>query len=260
MRSILIAASLLAIALAGCSDDPPAGELTGSSVAVPVAGTVTLDEQTFNEPAPSQGDGATCQARENDPALNQKCTYPYTKLHLHMMSLPDPQAGEYTAMLASSSGATMDLGAFDVNGTAPNFMFDLNFDNEDDCTGEYQDEGCVLSATYDEIHVYLDELLVATAPLQNGAGFVANPAFGGHAFVLTYEGKDATVELSGNGNFTYELVLYTADETGATSAAENYIVTVGSNEVTAELEFDQYAEAHIHVAGTKVNLAKASAE
>lgn len=257
MRSILIAASLLAVVLAGCSDDPPAGELTGSSVAVPVAGTVTLDEQTFSEPQPSSGDGTTCPQR--DTLQQQQCTYPYTKLNIHLMSMPDPQSGTYTAMLASSSGATMDLGALEVNGTAPNMMFNLDFDNEGDCAGTYSDEGCVLSLTYDEIHIYLDDLLVGMAPLQSGASFVANPNFGGHAFVLSYEGKSATVELSGNGNFTYELVLYTADETGEVSAVENYVVSVGSNEVTAEMDFDAYAEAHIHVAGTKVNLAKASA-
>ncbi len=257
--SILIAVSLLAVALAGCSDDPPSGEISGSSVAVPAAGTIELSETRFNEPGPVANPnqpGQTCPGRET--AGQQQCTYPSSVLTIHLMSLPNPLNEQYTVTLVSSSAATMDLGPLTATANGTEAMYDLVYDNTDDCDNSYSDDGCVLSDQFDEIYVYMGELLVAIGPLQNGGSFEANPAFAGHSFSLTYENKDATVELTGNGNFTYDLVLYTADEAGEITAVEDYTVSPGSNEVTAEMSWDKYAEVHVHVAGTKVNLAKAS--
>lgn len=266
---LMVAVSLFAVALAGCTDPPPSGEVSGSSVAVPADGNADVDTQGFEAgvPDPSEGENPAydpcpfagqAEGEEVDPFEEFRCQRPFTKIDVHMMSLPDPQSSTYEVFITDSKDEATEMKLDDLaaNGTGENLMYEMSYDNTDDCADATEDAGCDHSTTHDTIEIRLGEILVATAAL-GGGSFEANEAFSGTSFVFDYEGDSGVLTLSGaGGNITYEAVLYEATGEGETTAVETYPVSEGENEIQAENDIADYAEVHIHVEGTKINVAQ----
>lgn len=264
---IPILAIVLSLALAGCSDAPPAGEAASTGHHLTVTGSVTTFEtQAFRDPTPTSGT-QDCPADQApvpddptpDPFATQRCDRPYTKLTVNFTELPDPQTQSYTLKWYSeASGATEDLKAVSghVHPTTGAYMAeDVVFDNEADCDDKTADAGCKMDATYDSVQLWLGEILVATAPLQANSPFVLDPGLLGTSFTADYSGKDLTLTVTALGNYTYQGWLITTDEAGVATHAESFTVSAGENTFKAPMNIEEYSDIHIHVAGTKLNVA-----
>lgn len=261
MRAMLLAITLLAISLAGCSDDPITGEFssTGSSIMLDAEFNVTY--QAFNNPyAQTSGTELECQQDSVPAPVGDQiddCTYPYTKVGGHVMQLPEPDNSGYAVYFVDSSFTRQPM---ELDSLSSHTMADWMFDNEGDCDGQFTDEGCNLEGLYDTVEVRLvsSGLPVATAPASAGSQtFSVHEGLLGVSFDASYTDNELTLTVSGMGNFTATGWLVTMDEeTGEKTHVEQFPVA-GNGEVTYEAEdsIDSYAEVHLHVTGTKINVA-----
>lgn len=257
--SFLVAVSLVTVVLAGCTDDQPTGEFSSGGAAIPVTGAVVdLDTQQYATPASAAPAEQQCL---NDDVNQTACTYPYTKLSVNFTALPDPDGGTYSLMFYNGATAAFEaiapLDAVHLMGTS--WMGSLEYDNEADCVGQQGVPGnelCDKTINYDSVRVMLDDVAVAQAALNGGAAFEVIPTLTSGSFSGSYNGKSFTVTTSlGDANLTYTAWLITSDDTGAMTHAEDFTVSAAGETVyAAELNGNKYAEIHIHVAGTKLNV------
>jgi hypothetical protein len=243
---LLSVLSVLALAvLAGCNDAPPSGTLSTAASGLGVDGDISIDYQPAEYPAgqvPEVG-----QMLCPPPGLGlPECVPPSSTFAAHFMALPTPIAAGYTLVLVGSAGER-SLGSLTMDeGNMWNFNTSLN----EDLTGQY-----------DTVELRMDAFVFATA----------SAAEGDQAFALangltavqvdgTYKGKLLTVNVSGlPANATYSGYLYTLDEeSGLLSRGNPFPIVNGANEHTAELNIADYAEFHIHVGTSMVNLYKAT--
>lgn len=254
MQKVLpLALALLTVALAGCSDDAPSGEFSFQNHAVGVEGTAQNEYTAFNDPLggqlPDEVPAGDC-AQDQIPNLpeDQRCTPAETSIMLAFTELPDPEARTYSAYLVDSSGVTADKLLGTLTGDAAS-GFELNFTEGEDYSNEEQ-------YTYDLVEVRLDAptaVPVASASASGGSQtFELNEGLvSGVDFTGTWTGSSLTVTVSGlNTTFAYEGWLVA--EGG--EHVESFPVSNGENTFDAEAGIDTYAEFHIHVAGTKINV------
>lgn len=268
--SYLVAVSLLAVVFAGCTDEPPSAEFSSSGHAISIAGSIeSLETQQYSTPAPEGTPPAQqCvgdQIPDPVPAEDYQCEYPYTKMVVNFTGLPDPSGKTYSIKFYSDATGTMeDIGALDgVHEMGGAWMGNYAFDNEADCDGQQGDDGnaaCDKTVNFDSVHLYLDDIPVASAGLTSGAAFEVLSSLTGGSFTGSYDGKDFVITTSGlSANLTYQAWLITEDEAGAPVHAESFSVSAsGESTFTAEMNGDKYVGVHIHVTGTKLNVGVAS--
>jgi hypothetical protein len=246
-RVTLVVLAVLAVtALAGCSKAPPSGELAAGASAVAVSGDAMVTYVAKVRPAsavpnPALQD-ALCSPAPQTPPQTQ-CVDPSSSFKVHFMALPTPE-GEYEVVLANSSGI-LPLGmlAMDANN-----MYELNKTLDKDYTG-----------AFDRLELRMGDFVFATAPTAAGANpFALADGLSAVSATGTFKGKVLNVTVSGlpaAGSFVGRL--YTCDpESKLLTSAETFPVHNGGNEFTAPLDIAEYAEFHIHVGTSLINLYK----
>ncbi len=261
--TLLVAVSILAVAFAGCTDEPPKGEFSSTGNALVMTGAVaTFDSKDFNNPYPqTEGTLAECsQDDPNVPAQIQRCQRPYTVMDVNFTNLPDPQGKTYSVKFYSmASGAQEDISVLDnVHQMDGAWMGTAMFDNTADCSASKDSEACNKANKFDSVVLYLDDILVASAALSSGAAFEFDAGLLGASFTGSFSGRDLTLTVAGLGNYTYEAWLITADADGVLTHEEKFTVTNGETTFKAAMSLDKYAGVHIHVANTKLNVAVAT--
>lgn len=245
MRTTLLVLSLVTMAaLAGCSKAPPSGTLAAGSVGVAVDGTATIAYQEAVYPAgqvPQVGPMVCPPAAPNVP----QCVPASSSFHVHFMALPTPE-GTYDVVLAGGAGGERNLGSL-AQDTGSMWDFNLTLPDED------------LSGQFERVEVRMGDFVLATASATEGAqAFALAAGLEAVSAAGTYRGKVLNVTVSGlpaNGTFMGRLYLNDT-QSGLLTAAETFPVRNGANEFTAERNVADYAEFHVHVGSSLVNLYK----
>ncbi len=262
--TLLVAVSILAVAFAGCTDEPPTGEFSSSGNALMMTGAVaSFESQDFNNPYPqTEGTLAECAQDPQAQPPVQACERPYTVMTLNLSSLPATSGKIYSVKWYSmATGAQQDLdvlSGMDMPADGTWMANEYTFDNTADCAASKDSDMCNKANTYDSVVLYLDDILVASAPLSTGAAFEFDEGLLGASFTGSYSGKDLTLTVSGLGNYTYEAWLISTDDAGVVTHEEKFTVVNGENTFTASQTINKFSGVHIHVAGTKLNVAVAS--
>lgn len=246
MRAILALVPLLAAALAGCSDAPPSGTLTPAGPAFAVQGDAAIQYQEAVYPAGQVPGVGTMLCGPAQAPPQTQCVPPSSTFRVHFMALPQPE-GQYEAVLAGGAGGELPLGALAAD--AAN-MWDLNVTLDEDLSGRFE-----------RLELRMGSLVLASAPAGEGSQtFAVAESLGAITATGTYSGRVLNVTVSGlPANATYSGYLYTADPTsGELVRGEPFTVRNGANEHTAERDVATYAEFHIHVGSSMVNLYKAT--
>ncbi len=249
-RATLVVLAVLAVtALAGCSKAPPSGELSGGASGLALqSGDIATNTYTAAQyPAgqvPMVGQDPRLCPPPGAPNVPQ-CVPASSSFDIHVMVLPTPEADGYKAFLVGAAGE-LELGMV-----------------EPDAAGMWRGnatiEGRDVSGNYSSIEIRMGSFVYATASSTAGAQpFALAPGLASVTAAGSYEGKTINVTVSGlpaNGTFVGRL--YTCDlESKLLSVAETFPVSNGGNEFAAPLNIADYAEFHVHVGTSLINLYK----
>ena len=243
---LLLLVLLTAAALAGCSKAPPSGELGPGAAAATVDGNAVVDYVAEERPAgaiPMVG-GEVCSPVPNPPV--PQCVEASSHFKVHFMALPTPD-GTYEVVLANATGI-LPLGSLAMD---DNNMWELNK------TVEGED----YAGAFDRLELRMGDFVFATASAAEGTNtFAVAESASAVTAAGTYRGKDLDVTVSGlpaNGTFVGRL--YTCDEESKLlTVAETFPVANGANQYTAPLNIADYAEFHVHVGASHINLVKST--
>ncbi|HJQ93816.1 MAG TPA: hypothetical protein VJ874_05980 [Candidatus Thermoplasmatota archaeon] len=244
-RATLVVLAVLAVtALAGCSKAPPSGDLSPGAMPLAIEGSATIDYTAEERPAgqvPVVG-GQLCSPVPNPPV--PQCVDASSSFTIHFMALPEP-AGTYEVVLANATGE-VPLGALVADA---NNMWELNKTIE----GEDYD------GDFDRLELRMGDFVLATSPTAEGQqAFALADGLSSVTAAGSYRGKVLNVTVSGlPANATYTGYLYTMDEaSGLLTRGDPFPIANGANEHEAELNIADYAEFHVHVGSSMVNLVK----
>ncbi len=257
-KSLLSFLALAAVAFAGCSDGPPSGDLAATNERPVVDGTVEITYQPFTGAnplgqVPNAGEQLQCAhdpIAEQDPTgqfPQEACQEAYSLFEVHFMSLPAADAAGYAVFLANATGEELSLGTLTAGAGT---MFDGEFNQTADLTGSYE-----------FLEVRSGAFVLAQAPTAAGNQSFELPAASVAVQVTgTYEGKTLTLQVSGLvANVTYTGRLYAVNEdSGVVEPVASFPVASGETVFEAEKNIADYAEFHLHVGGTSVNVYKAT--
>lgn len=252
--AMFLSLSLAAVALAGCSDDPAAGEFSSSGPAYGIDGHVHSSEfQEFVDPTPQplKDNGVMCLADNvpevppaTDPLDSQRCTPAYSELNYLFTTLPQ---------------ATWTMAFTDSNGVNPDLAAGALTDNGDGTFAwNYTQEGTYVMETHDQVTLYAGSTAVATSGLGSGDSLQVVEALSGIGYSATYSGRDVTVTVTGidaEAPVAISGWLVLVDDAGAKTHEEQVTLAAGENTYTAGMAIADFQEFHIHLAGTAVNLA-----
>jgi hypothetical protein len=243
---LLSVLSVLALAiLAGCSDAPPSGTLATAASGLAVDGNVAIDYQPAEYPAGQVPQVGQMLCPPEGLGLPE-CVPPSSTFQAHFMALPTPIAAGYTLVLVGAAGER-SLGSLVMDEAN---MWEFNATLNEDLTGQY-----------DAVELRMDAFVFATASAAEGdQAFALADGLASIQVDGTYEGKTLTVNVAGlPANATYSGYLYTLDEeSGLLTRGSPFPIVNGANEHLAEMNLDEYAEFHIHVGTSLVNLYKAT--
>jgi len=250
-RVLVLPLLTLAAALAGCSDSAPAGDFAADrhDLAANVQGDTTNAYVAASNPNPAGGlpdplgPAAGCVQDDVPMSPVGPCDPGSSDYTVHFMHLPEttPAAGAYTAYLLLG-GSEAEIGPL----TFANGMWEVRKAYEGDQSGSAQ-----------SIEVRLGELVIASAPATSGkqAFAISMPLMSVNA-TGSYDGRDLSLTVDGlPEEAAYEGWLVTVAEDGTKTHVESFPVAEGANEFTASTDVGDYQEVHVHVAGTKINVA-----
>jgi hypothetical protein len=242
-KNLLLAFATFAF-FAGCADPVPMGGMTNQNFAPSVDGNATMDFHAFSgaNPAgglPGVGGQLQCAQPEN-PVVGQ-CVPAYTNVTVTVLA-PRAVDGTYEAHFVNATGSLLvvqlmegpSMGAMATYTGAHNFT--------EDHTGRFT-----------ALELRLGNFVLASAPAQQGVQTVQDVAWTGRTLNATVSGLPA--------NTTYQGNLYLANEDGSVQAepTETFPVTNGPFSFTStQRDIGAYAEFHIHVGHSKINLYKAT--
>lgn len=259
MRAMLLAITMLAVTLAGCSDEPPSGEFSSSGMAVVVDGNYTTEFQSFNNPyEPTAGTDLACEQGQIPAPVGDnidQCTFPFTKASGHVMELPEADSQGYAVYFVDDSFTNEP---FELAMLSSHSMADWSFDNSSECDDQQSDDGCNLDGLYTHLEIRLvsQDLPVASAMIGSSGQFEVADALKGVSFSATHSGSELILNTNGIGNYTVDGWLVSMDEeTGVKTHDERFSVANGETIFEAPMNISDYAEVHLHVAGTKINIA-----
>lgn len=240
--------ALLAVTtLAGCNDDPPSGQLSPGPAPLAVDGTANVAYTAEVRPAgavPVPGVPDLVCPPDPLPPQVPRCVEASSSFTVHFMALPTPE-GTYEVVLVNATGE-VPLGALVADA---NNMYELNKTVEGE---DYEGD-------FDRIELRMGDFVVATSSAAEGQQtFALAEGLDSVSATGTYRGKVLNVTLSGlPANARYSGYLYTLDEaSGLLTRGDPFPVTNGANEYEAELDIADYAEFHVHVGSSMVNLVK----
>ena len=265
MRTImLVTATLVAVSLAGCSDEPPSGEITSSGMGAAVEGHVHSAEYvTFDDPlagnaANDAAGGCTGddlpppQAGQDDPFAAQRCRYASSELNYMIITLPDPAASGWQ-MAFSCNACTEPRGSPSaITGMAPG-PWAWNHTSEE-ARGDNKQQ------TFDQFTLLLDGTPIAVSGIAGPSDSLAFvPELTTVSFAASYKGKDLTITVSGisaEDPIPVTGWLVNVDDVGVKTHAEEFAIA-GNGEFmyTASKAIDSFQQVHIHLAGTNINIA-----
>ena len=97
---------------------------------------------------------------------------------------------------------------------------------------------------------------MASAMIGSSGQFEVADALKGVSFSATHSGSELILNTNGIGNYTVDGWLVSMDEeTGVKTHDERFSVANGETIFEAPMNISDYAEVHLHVAGTKINIA-----
>lgn len=247
-KVLLSTALILAAFLAGCSDGPVSGTFTPSDAGLTVDGTATIDYTQARYPAthPTTGE-PVCPVPTGAPvAEDQKCIFPASQIDGHFMALPEPD-GNGWAVYGMGPSAERQLVLLTP---AAGGMYNFNYSADTD-----------LSATYTTLEVRMGDFTYATAPATEGAQVWTIAPIAGITVTGSFKGKSLDIDVSNiPGNGTKLLGrLYIMAEDGNMTPTAQFDMTPGANHYEDEdRAIGKYAEFHIHVGNSKINLYKST--
>lgn len=258
-KAVFLAITIAAVALAGCTDEPPSGSFTATtpSSSYSEAG-VAIDANPAQSGYPGEFPEETglsvCTLdaiTDNDETgTAPTCEDAYTTVSF----TPEggttlPLAGEptgYTLFLIGSEGDEFELGALEHHGEGhydfPEQTYDQDFSGAQ------------------EVQLRFGEVVVATAP-GNGGGFALAEALLNISADVTFDGATIDVALSGVPENTPLVAwLVDIDEEGAKTHTVEFLL--GSDQTSYTLTEEEgfvgdYEEFHIHVGASAINIAVA---
>ncbi len=236
----LLAIVTLAVALAGCTDDVASGNLVSAGNGLVLDGTVDL---TFTEKV-RNADGTPLEDQLCPPAGSPPsqfdCQDPSVAVEAHIMAASDPGTDGYTLYFVNATEEFM-IGAL----MAEEGMYNFNGSFDGDYTG------------YTSVELRIGEVVVGSAPSQQGTNtFALNEDLGAVSVDGSWEGKTLTVGVTGlNATTSYTGWLVSVDEAGEKVHDVSFSIVEGENTYTASGDIEEWSEFHIHVTGTKVNVA-----
>ena len=246
-RATLVVLAVLAFtALSGCSKAPPSGDLAAGTLGLAIDGNANIAYVAKERPANAvpQLEDALCPPA-GSPSQIPQCVDPSSTYTVHFMALPTPE-GQYEVVLANATGI-VPVGALMADA---NNMWEVNATIAEDYNGDF-----------DRLELRMGDFVLATSPTAAGPNtFTIAEGLDAVSVTGSYEGKVLTLQVSNlPGNATYSGYLYTLDEeSGLLTRGEPFAITNGANEHTAQLNIADYAEFHIHVGTSMVNLYKAT--
>lgn len=254
IRPLLMTALLAAVALAGCSDDAPSGEFSSDrhSLTLGTTAEVEIDIQPGEngyDPGTDPTGGMIpyedlCALDEAAGQADQEqCQDAHTSISVHIMELPDPGSGSYELVLTGEQERTVGTIQMDENDM---WVLEESYEGED------------LSGQFNGTEVRYGDLVYARSGASSGTNML-ELVLPGTSFAASYEGRELTVTVSGapeGVSLTGWLVEENA--TGGLEHVEDFTVSGDEVTYTAENPIDHYAEAHIHVGDSKINLAIAT--
>ncbi|HLF16076.1 MAG TPA: hypothetical protein VI796_01415 [Candidatus Thermoplasmatota archaeon] len=256
---LALALPLLALALSGCSDGGASGEVSATSTglaALVADGYSNTTYQAFSNPLaspvpPPDGVENPTECFQNqipDFPAEQQCTFAYSDFDVHFMSLPDPDANlGYTVFLVNATGE-LQLGSLENVGGM--WGRDFNVTDED------------FAARFSGLELRMGDFVLGVASVTAGQqAFALAEGLASISATGEYSGKTLTLTVSGlPANATYTGYLYEEDENGVLQRTESFPVQNGPVEHEAPQSISGYREFHIHVAGSMINLFKATIE
>ncbi|MEA3144036.1 MAG: hypothetical protein QOG31_1360 [Thermoplasmata archaeon] len=251
--------AVAALAAAGCAAKAPSGTLKALDYKAPVGGSIVATYQPFvganpTGAVPMAGQQTQCaqgsippQAQPSTDPVVARCKGPYSTFSAQA-ALPEPSAGGYKVYAV---GPGYELEVMSLKGSAGSFAGTANVTTED------------LSAKVKTLEVRMDGVAVASAPGTAGNHTLAlAPTLAGLTVTGTFSGKHLDLSIAGlpaNGTFVGRL--YAADPASPTgySPKESFEVHAGTVSFDSPTtNIGDYAEFHIHVGASAVNLYKAA--
>lgn len=248
----LLALSLILFAfLSGCSDGGPSGKLVTVAAPIAVDGTSSnmyvAAERPLNSTTMGAADQCTPSAVPPGTPLDEgRCTNPSSTFDIHFMFLPEPDGNGYGIFLVGGAIGERLLAPL---GDLGNGMMGMNITEETDLSGQFE-----------RLELRMGQFPLAAAPSAAGSqAFVVDANATKVAVTGSYKGKTLDIDVSGlpaKGPFVGRL--YTLDATGNATVGESFPVISGSQSFKSERNIGDYAEFHIHVGPSKINLYKAT--
>ncbi len=248
--TLVLAATLVAVTLAGCTDTPPSGEFASTRNGITATGSAALEYQEEVKPIQEAVPGAPidCVPDEAPGMLNgEKCVDPYTNVSIHFMSLPDSGAGSYEAFFVDDNGTELAIGALE-KGEGSMYTLDKMFDVDHE-------------GHFTKIQARLGSYVIAESPVMEGENNFAMSTAAPATVTATWKAKALTLTATG----LQEGVQYTGwlvtmnEETGEADHVESFTINAAGETVyDAEMNINKYDELHVHVADSKINVAIAT--
>lgn len=264
--TLVLGLLLLGTAFAGCVEE--ASEVTVDAdregVTAATLGAAAIQYQDAHSPANESTMGATgtvdeTTGQETSCAGDEtgseevECTPAATKVNLTFETLPLPGASPYKAFFVAN-GSELELGDLVYNEHAMHegeggFLFSLHVTLDENVQGQY-----------DAIEIRYGAFVLATAAAAGGTNdFVVVPSVLAVDVSASYAANVITVNAQGlpeGAEPTGWLVEQDAD--GELVHTVDFPLSGNVSEFTAERPIAAYAEFHVHVADSKINLAIAS--
>jgi len=237
----LVALAMFTVALAGCSEETPSGGFSTTGHDVKADGTVTLAYQARVVP---QDQPTICQIPPVVP--NIECKDPYTNVSAHFMMLAQPSSEGYTLWFTSVAGNETEIGALVENETGEG-MYDLPLMTFEE---NHEDQ-------FDAVELRMGDVVIASAGTTEGEQtFELNAELTMISAEATWEGKKLMGTVGGATNASYTGWLVATDEAGELLHEESFAITGdGAFEYEAQRTIGEFTAFHIHLAGSKVNVA-----
>jgi hypothetical protein len=260
---VMLAASLV---IAGCAAPVPEGTVVADQEAFSevTVGNVTVNYTAFHSPAndtaggvPGTVGGATGQdvecAGDDAPAGDEyKCTHPSTAVMVGFPGLPEPGTSTYSAWFVGPEGE-LEIGplVFNEHGMhesppQPTWGVNVTFQGEN------------LDGMYESIEVRLGSQPVVRAPASAGTNaFAIVPELASVTATLSWVGMELTASVDGlpeGAEATAWLVVMDPIQ-GELVHETEFPVGNGTATATAPRPIAEYAEFHVHLGDSKINLA-----
>jgi len=258
-KGLLLAASLACTLVAGCAEDPPTGTLTdlGFNPGSPLMGKAAIDYQPFEGAnpagqAPQVGGQLQCAQGQVPGSPVPPCRGPWTDVKVNA-TLPKGGDGMWSVWFVNATGESKVADLTEAQaGTGTTSLFTGGANLTADHTGRYS-----------TLELRLDGFRYATASAAEGTPdfTLATGADGVAVQNGAWSGKTLTGIISGlPENATFQGNLYVRGADGAVAADPEETFAIAGNgpfTYSSPRDIAEFAEFHIHVGHSKVNLYKA---